>query len=102
MEETLTLHKLGVDEELRKSLRTTNIIENLNSTIGRRLNRIKRWWNSSQRQRWIVMAILNAEEGFKELPGKKHLPNLQAALQECVPTPYNGKSQSRSKSPNSN
>jgi len=101
-EETLTLHKLGVDEELRKSLRTTNIIENLNSTIGRRLNRIKRWWNSSQRQRWIVMAILNAEEGFKELPGKKHLPNLQAALQKCVPTPYNGESQSRSESPNSN
>ena len=33
MEETLTLHRLGVFEELGKSLKPTNCIENLNSQL---------------------------------------------------------------------
>ena len=43
MEETLTLHRLGVFEELGKSLKTTNCIENLNSQLVKYLGRVKRW-----------------------------------------------------------
>jgi len=41
MEETLTLHRLGVGKQLRRSLRTTNIMEHLNSQINESLRRIK-------------------------------------------------------------
>ena len=36
LEETLTLHRLGLFEELGKSLKTTNCIESLMSQIGQR------------------------------------------------------------------
>ena len=50
MEETLTLHKLGVAGEIGRSLRTTNIIENVNSHLGEQTRRVKRCMTSDQRQ----------------------------------------------------
>lgn len=35
LEETLTLHRLGLFEELGRSLKTTNCIENLNGQVER-------------------------------------------------------------------
>jgi transposase-like protein len=49
LEETLTLHRLGLVEDLGKSLTTTNIIKNMNSGISRILRNIKFWRNSSIR-----------------------------------------------------
>ena len=46
LEETLTLHRLGLFDELGTSLKTTNCIENLNSQLGKYLGRIKRWMDS--------------------------------------------------------
>lgn len=43
MEETLTLHRLGIPEELRVSLRTTNIIESSLSQVDNLTRRVKRW-----------------------------------------------------------
>ena len=43
VEETLTLNRSNVDKELRRSLRTTNIVEHLNSQANEVLRRIKRW-----------------------------------------------------------
>ena len=51
MEKTLTLHRLGLAKELGRSLRTTNIIEILNSRLGERLRKIKCWVNSDQHHR---------------------------------------------------
>ena len=88
MEETLTLHKLGVAGEIGRSLQTTNIIENVNSHLGERTRRVKRWVNSGQRQRWTAMAMWETEPRLRPLNCAKHLPKLQDALSEYVSKQY--------------
>ena len=43
LEETLTLHQLGVFVDLGESFKTTNCIENLNSRLGKYLSQVKYW-----------------------------------------------------------
>ncbi|WP_259088711.1 transposase [Salinibacter ruber] len=43
LEETLTLHRLGLFEELGRSLKTTNCIENLNEQVESYTGNVKRW-----------------------------------------------------------
>ncbi len=62
MEETLTLHKLCIPRQLRDRLRTTNIIESINSRLAHTTRRVTRWTNSDQRQRWIAAACLEIEQ----------------------------------------
>ena len=84
IEETLTLHRLGVFEELGKSLKTTNAIESLNSQLGKYLRRVKHWMHSDQRQRWVAMGILEAEKKMRRINYPDKLPMLRAALQENI------------------
>lgn len=51
LEETLTLHRLGLFEKLGKSLKTTNCIESLMAHIGQKLDKVDYWKNSNQKQR---------------------------------------------------
>jgi transposase-like protein len=85
LEETLTLHRLGLFEELGRSLKTTNCIENLNGQIERRLGNVKRWHHSPQRHRWMALALLEAETRMRRLTGYRHLPKLKRALQGAIP-----------------
>ncbi|MCH9034012.1 MAG: transposase [Planctomycetes bacterium] len=80
-EETLTLHRLGVFQELGRSFKTTNCIENLNSLIGNRTGKVDFWRNSEQKQRWLATAILDIEPRLRTVVGYRHLPRLRAALQ---------------------
>ena len=73
MEETLTLHKLGVADPLRNSLRTTNTMENVNSLLAHGTRNVKRWSNSHQRQRWIAAVCLHAEKRLKRIPNNPQL-----------------------------
>ena len=84
LEETLTLHRLGVFEELGRSLKTTNSIESLNSQLGKYLRRVKHWMHSDQRQRWVAMGILEAEKKMRRIHYPEKLPMLRAALQENI------------------
>jgi transposase-like protein len=86
LEETLTLHKLGVFMKAGKSFKTTNCIENLNRQIQIYVNRVSNWKNSNQRRRWIASAILETEKRFKPVEGYKLLPLLRQkmnALRTC-------------------
>ena len=85
LEETLTLHRLGLFEELGRSLKTTNSIENLNEKVEGYTDNVKRWHHSPQRHRWMALAVLEAEDGFRRLDGYEDLPRLQAALKEAIP-----------------
>jgi len=80
LEETLTLHRLGLFERLGKSLKTTNCIENLNSQLGKYLGRVKRWMDSDQRQRWVAMGLLEVEQKMRRIDHAEHLPLLRKAL----------------------
>ena len=102
LEETLTLHKLGLVGELGGSLQTTNLIENVDSRLGARTRRVKRWVNSHQRQRWVAMAILETEPRLKKIPGAEHLPKLQKALAERVPKSFIASTSNRLRPPEVN
>jgi transposase-like protein len=81
LEETLTLHRLALAEELRLSFATTNVIESVQAHIGRLTDHVDRYRNSEQKQRWVGTALLEIEPRLRRVRGMKHLPALRAALQ---------------------
>src|ERR1017187_6411443 len=80
LEETLTLHRLGINERLRKSLSSTNLIESCFARSEAWTRRVKRWRNARMVMRWGAAALLVAEAGFRRIKGHAHLPQLKAAL----------------------
>ena len=62
--------------EIGVNLRTTNIIENVNSHLGVRTRPVKRWMNSDQRQGWVAMAMLETEPRLTALRCAELLPKL--------------------------
>ena len=81
MEETLTLHRLGVFPQPGLSLKTTNCLESLMAQVGQRTDKVDRWRNSDQKQRWVASALLDIEPKLRRIKGYRHLPTLRAALQ---------------------
>ena len=81
LEETLTLHRLGLAEELRLSFATTNVIESVQAHIGRLTDHVDHFRTSEQKQRWVGTALLEIEPRLRRVRGMKHLPALRAALQ---------------------
>jgi len=89
MEDTLTLHRLGVHADLRACLRTTNIMESLNATVKERYRKIRRWNHSEQCHRWVVLGLLEVEKKMQTIPFTEELLELQKALLEQVPQSTN-------------
>jgi len=81
-EESLTLHRLGVFALVGRSLKTTNVIESINSMAEQRCGRVDHWKNSNQKHRWLAAALLNIEPRLRRLLGYRHLPLLRAAIQK--------------------
>lgn len=80
LEETLTLHRLGIPEELRVSLRTTNIIESCLSRVDALTGRVKRWRDGDHRERWFATALLLAEKNYRKVKGYRSMRTLLCAL----------------------
>jgi putative transposase len=80
MEETLTLHRLGVYGVLGCSFKTTNCLESVNALVEERCGKVDAWKNSNQRQRWLATALLDIEPGLNRVRGYRHLPLLREAL----------------------
>ncbi len=81
LEETLTLHRLGLFDVLGVSLKTTNCLESLLAQVGQLTDKVDRWRTSDQKHRWVASALLAIEPRLRRLKGYRHLPRLQAALQ---------------------
>ncbi len=81
LDETLTVHRLGLSGTLRRSLATTNPLESVNSQFRTHAQNVKRWTNGVQVLRWLASASLFLEDRFQRLAGYRDLPKLQAALQ---------------------
>ena len=64
LEDTLSLHKLGLGKALRDRLKTSNIIENLNSVVAYRSRNVKRWMSSDQRHRWCASIFMQYEHNL--------------------------------------
>ena len=80
LEETLTLHRLGVFARLGESLKTTNCIESLFAQVSQWTRKVDYWRNSSQKQRWAAAALLEIEPRLRRIKGYRYLPQLRAAL----------------------
>ncbi len=84
MEETLTLHRLGVYQLLGRSFKTTNGLESVNALVEERCAKVDVWKTSRQRHRWLATALLDVEPRLRRVKGHQHLPKLQDALRRAL------------------
>jgi putative transposase len=80
LEETLTLHRLGLPEPLRRSFQSTNLIESALSVASDVSGNVKRWRAGDMRLRWIAAGLLAAEKQFRRVRGHKLMPQLLSTL----------------------
>ena len=80
LEETLTLHRLGLYAVLGRSFKTTNCLESVNSLVEECCAKVDSWKNSNQRHRWLATALLDIEPRLRRVKGHRHLPRLRQAL----------------------
>ena len=80
LDEMLTVTRLGLPRELRRSLACTNIIENVMGTVRQVCRNVKHWRSPSMAMRWTAAAMIEAKKGFRRLKAHKQLPALRAAL----------------------
>jgi putative transposase len=80
LDEMLTVNRLGLPAQLRRSLACTNSIENMMGTVRRVCRNIKRWRNVAMALRWTAAGMMEAAKGFRRLKAHKQLPILKAAL----------------------
>jgi transposase-like protein len=86
MEETLTLHRLGLLAELGVSFKTTNCIESVMAQVGQYTDKVDHWRNSSQKQRWVATALLEIEPRLRRVKGYRILWKLREALKRHTGT----------------
>jgi len=80
IDEMLTVNRLGLPVQLRRSLACTNSIENVMGTVRRVCRNVKRWRNAAMALRWTAAGMMEAAKGFRRLKAHKQLPILKAAL----------------------
>ncbi len=81
LEQTLTLHRLGLFDKLAKSLKTSNCIESIMALVSQKTDKVDYWRNSNQKQRWLATALLDIEPRLNRIRGYKYLPELRVAIQ---------------------
>ncbi len=86
MEETLTVHRLHVPMQLRKTLASTNVIESAFSIVERVCRNVKRWHGGDQRERWVGSGLLVAQKQFRRITGYKQIPALIRELETPAPS----------------
>ena len=86
MEETLTVHRLHVPLQLRKTLASTNVIESAFSIVEQVCKNVKRWHGGDQRERWVGSGLLVAQKQFRRIIGYRQIPALIRALEVQKPS----------------
>lgn len=81
LEETLTVHKLGLPEQLRVTFRSANPIESMFDKIEYRSRRVKSWRGKNQVVRWVASSLLLHEKKFRRIRGYRQMQMLIAALE---------------------
>ena len=81
LEETLTVHRIGITGSLRRTLVTTNPIESANDIVKSNAHRVKRWNGSAMVLRWVGTGLVKAEAQFRKVRSYKQMRRLVAALE---------------------
>ena len=69
IEETLTVTRLGVPGQLKRTLASTNPCESMIETVRRTSRNVKRWQNGDMCLRWTAAGMLEAEHQFRKIIG---------------------------------
>ena len=81
IEETLTLTRLGVDGNLKRTLESTNPCESMIEIIRRTQRNVKRWSSGEMALRWTAAGMLEAERQFRKIIGYRDLATLVVAIE---------------------
>ena len=84
LEETLTVHRLGVGPLLRRTLASTNPIESCLSTVERVARNVKRWREGEQALRWTATGLLEAQKKFRRVKGYRELERLHHRMNSSL------------------
>ena len=84
LEETLTVHKLRVPDQLRRTLCCTNVIESAFSIVETVCRNVKRWQPGDQIERWVGSGLLVAERQFRKVIGHRQIPLLLSSMASAV------------------
>jgi transposase-like protein len=84
LEETLTVHKLRVPDQLRRTLSSTNVIESAFSIVETVCRNVKRWRDGDHIERWVSSGLLVAERQFRKVIGFRQIPLLLSSLANAV------------------
>ena len=87
LEETLTVTRLGVRGQLRRTLASTNPCESMIECVRRSARNVKRWQSGEMCLRWTAAGMLEAERQFRKVVGYRDLAKLAVAVEhELAPT----------------
>jgi transposase-like protein len=81
MEETLTLTRLGVRGNLKRTLESTNPCESMIEIVRRTQRNVKRWSSGEMALRWTAAGMLEAERQFRRIIGYRDLATLVVAIE---------------------
>jgi transposase-like protein len=84
LEETLTLHRLGLSSEISRSFNTTNCIESFMSLLGPYTDKVDRWQNSNQILRWTAAGAMDIEPRLYKIKGYNYLKVLRLKIQQMI------------------
>jgi putative transposase len=84
MEETLTVHRLRVPEQLRRTLSSTNVIESAFSIVETVCRNVKRWRDGDHIERWIASGLLVAERQFRKVIGHREIPMFVSSMVHVI------------------
>ena len=92
MEETLTVHKIGLTGDLKRTLSSTNSIESMFSMSRRYKRNVKKWNRKTNHiERTLVMTLVEAEGRFRRVRGYRELKNLKLKIRNVRATTCNTK-----------
>ena len=81
LEETLTLTRLGIGGQLRRTLQSTNPIGSMIEIVRRTSRNVKRWQSGDMCLRWTAAGMLQAEQQFRKVIGYRDLAKLANAVE---------------------
>jgi len=81
MEETLTITRLGVSSNLKRTLASTNPCESMLEIVRRTQRNVKRWSSGEMALRWTAAGMLEAEKQFRRIIGYRDLATLVVAIE---------------------
>jgi transposase-like protein len=92
IEETLTLTRLGIRGNLKRTLESTNPCESMIEIVRRTQRNVKRWSSGEMALRWTAAGMLEAERQFRRIIGYSDLAKLAVAIERDLdhhrdPTP---------------